>query len=125
MNYAQAAKNADAQFRSKGQLITITRSVKGPYVNGRIATTTSTERAWGIETQLTSRDYGVTVAPGTLIQMGDRKLLLSVFADDGSPITQPAVGDVVMLGPQAYTVKFTDRTSPAGVAVMYTLVVRI
>lgn len=125
MNYAQAARSADAKFRATGQLITITRTIKGSYAAGRVTSTTSTERAWGIETDLTSRDYGVTVAPGTLIQTGDRKLMLSVFADDGSPLAQPAVGDVVMLGPQAYTVKFTDRTSPAGIAIMYSLVVRI
>lgn len=125
MNYAQAARSADTKFRAAGQLITITRTIKGPYVAGRVTSATSTERAWGIETVLTSRDYGVTVAPGTLIQAGDRKLMLSVFADDGSALIQPAVGDVVTLGPQAYTVKFTDRTSPAGIAIMYQVVVRI
>jgi hypothetical protein len=125
MNYAQKARDADAQFRSKGQLITITRTIKGAYVAGRVTSTTSTEGAWGIETDLTSRDYGVTVAPGTLIQAGDRKLMMSVFADDGSPLVQPSVGDVVTLGVQTYTVKFTDRTSPAGIPIMYQLVVRI
>jgi hypothetical protein len=125
VNYAQKALAADAQFRSKGQLITITRTIKGPYVAGRVTSTTSTERAWGIETDLTSRDYGIGTASWTLVQAGDRKLLLSAYADDGAPLTQPSVGDVVNVGPQAYTVKFTDRTSPAGIVVMYTLVVRI
>lgn len=125
MNYTQAAKNVDTKFRKEGQLITITRQVKGPYVNGRISVATVTDKAWGIETDLTSRDYGVTIAPGTLIQAGDRKVLLSTFDNAGTPLPQPLVGDVVTIGPQAYTVKFTDRTSPAGIAIMYTLVLRI
>jgi hypothetical protein len=125
MNYAQKARDADAQFRSKGQLITIARTVKGSYVAGRVTSTTSTESAWGIETDLTSRDYGVGTAAGSLVQAGDRKLLLSAYADNGAPLTQPSVGDVVNVGPQAYTIKNVDRTAPAGIVVMWTLVVRI
>lgn len=125
MNYAQAARNVDAKFRSTGQLIAITRQVKGSYVNGRVSASTTADSAWAIETELTSRDYGVTVAPGTLVQAGDRKVLISTFDDAGLPLLQPQVGDVVTIGAQAYTVKFTDRTSPAGIAVMYTLVLRI
>jgi hypothetical protein len=125
MSYAQDARDADAAFRTDGQLIAIKREVKGAYANGRVPVTTVNASAWGIETQLTSRDYGVTVAPGTLIQSGDRKLLMSVFDNVGAPLPQPQVGDIITLGAQTYTVKFTDRTAPAGIAVMYTLVVRI
>jgi hypothetical protein len=125
MSSAQDARDADAAFRADGQIIAIKREIKGAYANGRVPVTPVNASAWGIETQLTSRDYGVTVAPGTLIQAGDRKLLLSVFDDAGAPLPQPQVGDVVTIGAQTYTVKFTDRTAPAGIAIMYTLVVRI
>jgi hypothetical protein len=125
MTYAQDARAVDKAFRADGQLITITRQVAGPYANGRVTLTPASERAYGIETGVTLRDLGVGTVNGTMIQSGDRKLMLSAFTDTGSLLTAPKVGDLATVGAQVYTVKNVDRLSPGGVVVMWTLVARI
>lgn len=125
MTYAQDARDADTAFRADGQLITIARQVQGPYVNGRVTITTVNETVWGIETGVTLHDLGVGTVNGTLVQSGDRKLMISVFKDDGTDLTPPKVSDLATVGAQVYTVKNADKLSPGGVVVMYTLVVRL
>jgi hypothetical protein len=125
MTYAQDARDADAAFREDGQKITLTHKTPGPYVNGAVTIITTTEDVWGIETGVTLRDLGIGTVNGTLVQSGDRKLTISALAATGAALTPPKVGDLATVGTKVYTVKNVDVLSPGGVAVMYTLVVRI
>jgi hypothetical protein len=124
-NYAQDARDVDAAFRADGQLISLTIKTKGPYVNGAVTIITTTEDVWGIETGVTLHDLGVGTVNGTLVQSGDRKLMISVFKDDGTNLTPPKVSDLATVGTQVYTVKNVDKLSPGGVVVMCTLVARL
>lgn len=126
MSYEQNARSADAAFRRKGQLIALSLKQPGSYINGAVVPGTPIlESAWGIETGVTLRDLGIGTVNGTLIQSGDRKLMISSLTDTGAALTLPKVGDLATVGAQVYTVKNVDRLAPAGVVVMYTLVVRI
>lgn len=125
MTYAQNALSADRAFRAKGQKITLTRNTPGPYLNGAVSIVTTIEYVWGIETGVTLRDLGIGTVNGTLVQSGDRKLMISALTDSGAALTMPKVGDFATVGAQVYTVKNVDWLSPGGVVVMYTLVVRI
>jgi hypothetical protein len=125
-DYAQDARDADAAFREDGQLISLSLKQPGAYVNGAVVPGTPIiESAWGIETGVTLRDLGVGTVNGTLVQSGDRKLTHSALASTGAALTPPKVGDLATVGTQVYTVKNVDRLAPAGVVVMWTLVVRI
>jgi hypothetical protein len=124
-DYAQDARDADLAFREDGQLITLTRNTPGAYVDGSIVSTTSTQTVWGIETGVTLRDLGLGNTNGTLIQAGDRKLIVSTLADDGSALVVPQVDDLALVGTKTYTLKNVDQVSPGGVAVIYTLIGRV
>lgn len=125
-DYAQDARDADAAFREDGQLITLTLKQPGTYVGGAVMHGTPVVKsAWGIETGVTAHDLGVGTVNGTLIKSGDRKLLLSAFADDGAPLPMPKVDDLVMAGGQSYMIKNIDKVAPGGVVVMWSLVARV
>ncbi|HEX5126492.1 MAG TPA: hypothetical protein VFW00_07105 [Rhodocyclaceae bacterium] len=124
-DYAAKARSTDAAFRRNGQKISITRKTPGAYVNGVVTVTTSTEDVWGIETGVTLRDLGIGIVNGTLVQSGDRKLMISALTDAGLSLTPPKVGDLALAGGVTYTVKNVDKLAPGGVAVMYTLVGRV
>lgn len=125
-DYAQDAHDADAAFREDGQLITLTLKQPGTYVGGAVVPGVPViKSAWGIETGVTAHDLGVGTVNGTLIKSGDRKLLLSAFADDGTPLPTPKVDDLAMAGGQSYLIKNIDKVAPGGVVVMWPLVARI
>lgn len=123
--YAQDAIDVDAAFREDGQLITLTRQMPGGYLGGKVvAGTPVIETAWGIETGVTSRDLGLGNAPGTLVQAGDRKLMISTLQDGGAALSEPKIGDLATAGGKVYTLKNVDKLSPGGVVVMWTLIGR-
>jgi len=125
-DYVQDALDADAAFREDGQLITLSLKQPGVYAGGAVVPGTPIiQRVWGIETAVTIRDLGVGVVNGTLIKSGDRKLLISALADDGTPLIVPKVDDLATAAGQLYSVKNIDVLNPGGIPVMYTLVVRV
>lgn len=125
-DYLQDAIDADAAFREDGQLITLSLKQPGTYVGGKVVPGTPIiQQVWGIETGVTIRDLGVGTVNGTLIKSGDRKLLISALADDGTALIPPKVDDLATASSQLYSVKNVDVLGPGGVPVMYTLVVRV
>lgn len=125
-DYAAKVRSTDAQFRRNGQKMTLTLKQGGTYINSKVTSAgVITEDVWGIETGVTLRDLGIGTVNGTLVQSGDRKLLISALADTGLPLTAPKVGDLAQVGARVYTIKNVDQLSPGGVVVMYTLVGRV
>lgn len=125
-DYAQDARDADASFREDGQLIAIEFKQPGAYAGGAVTPGISVfASAWGIETSVTAHDLGVTTVGGTLVQAGDRKILLSALADDGTALPTPKVDDLMTAGGQIYSIKAVDKVSPGGIVVMWSLVGRI
>jgi hypothetical protein len=125
-DYLAKAKNADKTFRRYGQLLTLTFKQPGTYVGGAVVPGTSViKRAWGIETGVTAHDLGVGTINGTLIESGDRKILMSAFDDSGAALPEMKEDDLVLAGGVTYKVKNVDKVAPAGVVVMWQLVGRI
>lgn len=125
-DYAQDAVDADASFREDGQLLTLTLKQLGTYAGGAVVPGAPiTTTAWGIETGVTAHDLGVGVINGTLIKSGDRKILMSALADDGTALPAPKVEDQVLAGGVKYSIKNVDKVAPAGVVVMWSLVGRV
>ncbi|RFP19189.1 hypothetical protein [Duganella sp. BJB475] len=125
-DYATKAKNADATFRRKGQLLTLTFKQPGTYAGGAaIPGTPIVKQAWGIEEGVTARDLGVGVINGTLIKSGDRKILVSALDSTGVALPIPKNEDQVLAGGALYTLKNVDKVAPGGVVVMWSLVGRV
>ncbi len=125
-DYAQDAIDADTSFREDGQLLTLTFKQPGTYAGGAVVPGAPiVKAAWGIETGVTAHDLGVGTINGTLIKSGDRKILMSALADDGTALPAPKVEDQVLAGGQLYAVKNVDKVAPAGIVVLWSLVARI
>lgn len=125
MTYAQDALEVDATFRADGQLFTFSLKQPGTYSGGAVvAGAPVPATAWGIETSVTSRDLGMGNLPGSLVKVGDKKLLVSTLTDAGAALPVPQVDDSVKVGSKVYTVKNVDTLQPGGVPVMHTIVVR-
>lgn len=125
-DYTKKALATDAKLRAKGQLITLTLKQPGVYAGGKVtAAPPVITSAWGIEEGVTAHDLGVGTVNGTLIKSGDRKLMLSAFANDGTPLPAPKVKDLALAGGQLYTIENVDGFKPAGIIVFWSLVARI
>lgn len=57
--------------------------------------------------------------PGSLIQAGDKQLLLAATATDGTPLNAPKAGDVATVGGVDFTVTAVAPLDPAGTPVYY------
>lgn len=125
MTYAQNILTADAAFRRKGQLMTLTIKTKGGYANGAVTPgSTTVVNVWGIETGLTTNDLGAGNVKGTLIQAGDRKLTVSALTDDGAPLPEAKPQDTILVGTKVYVIQNVDPLKPGGVPVLWYLIGR-
>lgn len=104
-------------LKGKGQSLTLTRQTAGAYdpTTGEAKVKTTTQTGTGAVF-----DYGVKNIDGTLIQAGDKKLLLSAFNTAGAALTAPVINDTVTIGGVTYTIVEPLKTvAPGGVTVLY------
>lgn len=115
--YERMALTADRMLTSKGQPVTITRKTAGTYnpATGSATVTTTTQTGYGV-----IFDHGDRNVDGTLIQAGDKNLLLSAIG-----ITVPELNDTVTVGGAVYTIVQPLKViCPATTVVMYELNLR-
>lgn len=121
--YADMAATAADLIAEFGQPVTLTRSVPGTY-----NTATATNGAPQVTTQscLAVEDaYKAREIDGTLIRVGDKKLILSPQTSAGASVTAPQTGDTVTFADTSvWTVKAVEPLSPGGTALIYTLQLR-
>jgi hypothetical protein len=125
--YTTAQKTANRLLKGKGQAITITRQSAGTYdpATGTSAVTTSTQKGWGAVLEYDTRQAGIFNAPGSLIQVGDKQLLLSPLNSAGTALTAPAVNDTATdASGKAYTITQVKPLSPGGTPVLYEINLR-
>lgn len=116
-DYPNLAATAQRLLEQFGMDTTLTRTVPGGYDPETGTTTGPTVTTWtgtGARFDYTQRDID-----GTLIRVGDRRVLIGV---DG--MTLPLTGDVVTLGVRSFTVVQASEIAPAGVAVLFDVQVR-
>jgi hypothetical protein len=114
---------ADRLIAAKGQAVTLTRRASGAYdpATGTATITTTTKAGKGVILPLTP----YRKAMGNIVQ-GDRQLLLSAIATDGTIITVPHVDDTVTLADASVvTITSVDPLSPAGLDILYDCTIRV
>lgn len=115
--YTRIRATADRMLKGKGQSLTLTRNTAGAYnpATGESTVTTTTQTGTGAVF-----DYGTKNIDGTLIQAGDKKLLLSAFNSAGAALTAPVINDTVTIGGVVYTIVEPLKTvAPGGIVCLY------
>lgn len=113
---------ADRLIAAKGQAVTLTRRASGAYdpATGTASVTTTTQAGKGVILPLTP----YRKATGNIVE-GDRQMLLSAIASNGSVITVPHVDDTVTLADGSVaTITAVDPLSPAGLNILYDCMIR-
>ncbi len=116
-DYSEIADVADEILEEFGQAITLTHVEPGTYVPGEgITNTTTTQAGTGAVV-----DWDARQVDGTLILIGDKRLLLSPLNTAGTALTAPVLGDTATdAAGVVYTLVTPLKTvSPAGTAVLY------
>jgi hypothetical protein len=120
-DYAPMAELADELLTEFGQALTITTSVVGEYdpATGTTSSSVTSHEGYGVLLDYGLHGSGSYNTPGTLVQQGDKQLLLSPDL-----VTPPQMDDVVTFSQVNYTIKNIKAISPAGVPVLYDCNVR-
>ena len=122
-DYSDIADVADETIEEFGQAVTLTHVVAGAYVPGEgITNTTTTQVGTSVIV-----DWDAKQIDGTLIQIGDKKLLLSPLNTAGTNLTAPVLGDTVTDATGVvYTLVAPLKTvSPAGTVVLFECNLRV
>jgi len=121
--YADMATTAQELLAEFGQSVTLTESTPGAYDTAQSkpgAPNVTTQSAVGL-----IRDYSGRSIDGTLIQAGDRLLIVGPSLVGGGALTEPTVESAVTLADNTeWTVKRVEAMKPAGTAVAYRLQLR-
>ena len=116
--YQRMQKTSNRLLIGKGQAVTITHVVPGTYdpATGGVTNTETTQKGTGAVV-----DWNANQIDGTLIQAGDKQLLLSPLNTAGAALTAPVLGDTVTdAASVVYTLVAPLKTvSPAGTPVLY------
>jgi len=125
--YEDSASVANKLLKERGQAITITRNTAGDYdpSTGAAAIITTTQNGWGAVFEYGMQQAGIYNATGSLVKIGDKRLLLSPIDSTGTELTEPVVGDAVTLSDETvYTITQIKILNPAGIVVLYDINLR-
>lgn len=115
--YTDLRSTAHGLLRDKGATLTLTKKTSGAYSQSTGAATV-TETTYSITAAVF--DYPQRVIDGTLIQQGDKKVLVSA---QGLTV-DPDVDDAVTISSVSHQVVRARKISPAGEIVIWELQVR-
>lgn len=121
IDYASIAQDVDAILAEAGQPITIRTVIAGPYdpSTGKPTKTSSDLPGTGAVFDFALHLSGAAFQPGTLIVAGDKQLLLSPVG-----VTEPQPGSFVVIGTVTWHVVATKTLAPAGIPVLYEVLLR-
>lgn len=119
--YTDLAAVADELLAEFGQSLTIRRRTSGAYdpATGSATVTTADQSGVGAVFDFGLHQSGQYFQPGTMIQAGDKQLLLSPVG-----ITAPANGDQAIIGGVTWAIQSVKTTAPAGEAVIHECLLR-
>ena len=119
--YTNLQNTANTLLIGKGQTVTLTTIVAGDYneTTGSVTNTETTQTGTGVLLEYNERKEGIHNAKDSLIEAGDKKLLLSPLTTAGAELTAPQVNDKATVDGTVYTITQVKPLSPAGTPVLY------
>ncbi len=127
-DFTKPQATTDRLLTKFGQSVTLTKTVQGSYdpTTGNITNTTTTQTGTGTILDYGTQQAGIYSAPGSLIQMGDKQLMLSALKTDGAALTAPVNGDTVTdAAGKVWTITQVKAMAPAGTVVLYDCNLRV
>ncbi len=120
--YSDTRSDADALLREFGQSATLTQVGAGTHnVATQVISGGSTTSTTVTVVELSYKD-GIVNQPGSSIQAGDRKFLMSGLTPAGVVLSvTPAPGDKLVVGGVTWMVKAVKTLKPGGTLVMHEL----
>jgi hypothetical protein len=120
--YDDMQETAGELLAEFGQSVTITKPGAGTYDN---ATGVNTPAASTTQTGLAIEEaYKAHEIDGTLVKVGDKKLMLSPLNAAGAVLTAPLVGHSVTVGGVVYRIMSVEPYSPGGTVLYIILQLR-
>lgn len=119
-NYAKNAASALRGITKAGQAAVLRRSTPGTYdteTQTKGAATVSDSSCFVVLFDFDRKESGASRADGTLIQVGDKQILLPA---SGLSFT-PAPGDLVLVGGVTWTIQNVKEVNPAGTPILFEL----
>lgn len=121
-DYGKTRAGADKSLRKAGMPVTLRQTVTGAYdpVTGTETQTVTDYSAWGVKF-----DYSQQAMPeGSVVQPGDKQLLLSALQDNGQPLPALLPTDQILAGGVTYSVVNPGTIAPTDMVIMYDLQLR-
>lgn len=119
MNYADLRdKTVAPLLKAYGQPVTLRKVTTGTYdpITGLASTGVTVSYPGNVLVE----DYSVRDIDGTVIQQGDKKVLLSLTNTTVTPTT----ADNLSIGGVTYSIQNVNSLEPGGVSVLYTIQAR-
>jgi hypothetical protein len=122
--YSKTKKTVNRILKKYGQTVVITTKVSGIYDPslGSVSITSTNQSIVGAVFEWGGSNYpnnGQEVVDGSIIRIGDQKLILSPIDINGQPIIKPKVNDVVLVNGVSYTIVNPIKfLAPAGILVL-------
>ena len=120
-DYLETASDVDELLIEFGQPVTIRTVTTGAYdpATGSVSSSSADVIGNGAVFDFVLHLSGTSFVAGTLIASGDKQLLLSPVG-----ITPPQPGSLVIIGGVTWKIEAVKVTGPAGIAVLYELLLR-
>lgn len=115
--YTDLRSTAAALLTDKGQSLTLTKRTSGAY-SASTGLSTVTEATYTVTGAVF--DFPQSIIDGTLIQQGDKKVLISALG----LTVDPDVDDSLTIATIAHQIVNVKKISPAGITVIWQLQVR-
>ncbi len=120
-DYAGTAQDVDATLKEVGQSVTLRTITAGPYdpATGKASSVSAELPGFGAVFDFVLHLSGTAFVPGTLIVAGDKQLLLSPVG-----VAEPQPGSLIIVGTVTWHVVATKTLAPAGIPVLYEVLLR-
>lgn len=115
--YTDLAADADEILRAFGAPVALAQTTAGTYDPGTGLVgepVTMTQEGTAAVFDFGLHQSGTSFVPGTMIQAGDKQMLLSPLAADGTALAPPIPGVTVTFDSEVWTVQAVKKTAPAG-----------
>lgn len=125
-DYTKDRADADKAIREAGFIVTLRRTVTGPYdpVAGTETQTVTDYSVWGVKFDYNNLSGRQSLDPGSIVKPGDKQMLLSALQANGQPTPALIATDKIIAAGVTYSIVNPGTVAPNEQVILYDLQVR-